>query len=1116
LRIGLAAALVWAAVAARGAAQQAEAGPLLEPGIPVRGRVTASEPVVTTETISREYAQNPVRAKAFHVRVAEPGAYHVELRSFAFDTYLILRDEDGTVLGEDDDGLYSSHARLAVAELAPGKAYRVEACALHGEFGEFEILLRAGAPDAVEPQARRELELEDARESVRWTEDRRGPDALPLATRLDNLGLLLLDHGRAAESLPVLERAVAIRTAALGDVHPLVATSAQNLARCRVALGQLAEARAPYRQALDIWLRTLGADHPATASCMSSLGVLLRQLGEFDAARELLEQTPAILERGLGADHPALAVHLSNLAVLFMDLRDFEEARPLLERALAIQERAGGPESPALAPVLNNLALTLHYLGQYQDARMYYERALALSERHRGPRHPDTARCLANLAALHSSLREHASAVPLLERAVAILEAANGPDHLDVAQSLDVLSMVLAQQGGAEAAARSQVLQERVLRIRDEALGEGHPLTAASRFLLGERAHRESGSEPALEQMRQAIAVFERTFGLQSMQVANLRARLAFVLADRGEDQVARDEVARALAAGRAGLAENLLALTESERFLFLAQSKGQLELLVDLGGLGDSGGEWSRTYNEVVNWKGLSSRVFVAGRRAAAGSNSRERRQQLDVLQGLQARISAQVFAPPSGDAARDRRELDRLRSLRNEVELQIQRHSEAREGPASIRIDALQGSLPEGTALLDFFLHRSYQPGTGPVPGAWGDVEISAWVVRPGSVVRVDLGSAEPIRSALNGFLNEIADRRGGEALPETAGESRNDLLLRTLWNPLAVPLEGAGTVLVAPDGFLATLPFEVLRLESGRYLIEDRAFVYLLDAQQVLDRERPAGGARRGLLAVGGVDYDRRETEAPQREAAAPGSIRGSWSERWYPLDWTRYEAESLTAEYQRAREEDPALLLQGAAATERRLKAEMPRHGFLHVATHGFFQPEGLPSMWEDALDEQGRPLVRMGEVVARLVGNHPGLLSGLVLAGANLAPLPGQEDGFLTAEEVAWLDLTGVELVVLSACETALGRTQSGEGLMGLRRAFRVAGARTVISTLWAVEDRSSSDLMLAFYRKLWVEGRSKLQALRRAQLEMLRSNRAEFGDGRPATWGAFVLSGDWR
>lgn len=311
-------------------------------------------------------------------------------------------------------------------------------------------------------------------------------------------------------------------------------------------------------------------------------------------------------------------------------------------------------------------------------------------------------------------------------------------------------------------------------------------------------------------------------------------------------------------------------------------------------------------------------------------------------------------------------------------------------------------------------------------------------------------------------------------------------------------------------------------------------------------------------------------------PGGTARAGDALRGSFASYWGRLPATGYESQVVSDMHEDALgDRATRLLLQGADATEERLKLEMPRHAILHLATHGFFQPEGLPSMWEQALDAvDGRRNgsgaagagggMQMTETAARLTGLHPGLLSGLVLAGANRPPdddataagassdadsgpgadtggrvdadaatgaptrtsaatavaspstPPPRDDGYLTASEVTLLDLSRVELVVLSACETGLGRPQSGEGLLGLRRAFQMAGARTVISSLWSVDDASTSELMQAFYANLFFRGMGGAEALRAAQLEILATNRREHGEALPSTWGAFVLSGEWR
>jgi CHAT domain-containing protein len=158
-----------------------------------------------------------------------------------------------------------------------------------------------------------------------------------------------------------------------------------------------------------------------------------------------------------------------------------------------------------------------------------------------------------------------------------------------------------------------------------------------------------------------------------------------------------------------------------------------------------------------------------------------------------------------------------------------------------------------------------------------------------------------------------------------------------------------------------------------------------------------------------------------------------------------------------------------------------------------------------------------PWEGMGRV--EVTGYYPGLLSGLAWAGVNRPtadPATGTVDvgaGLMTAEEVAGLDLKGCELAVLSACETGLGRTAGGEGVLGLQRAFHQAGARTVVASLWRVDDDATRELMTRFYTNLWVKKHSPLEALRQAQLSILDD--PNFGDGgNPRLWAAWTLSGD--
>jgi len=144
--------------------------------------------------------------------------------------------------------------------------------------------------------------------------------------------------------------------------------------------------------------------------------------------------------------------------------------------------------------------------------------------------------------------------------------------------------------------------------------------------------------------------------------------------------------------------------------------------------------------------------------------------------------------------------------------------------------------------------------------------------------------------------------------------------------------------------------------------------------------------------------------------------------------------------------------------------------------------------------------------------------NPIQLSGLALAGANerAAAGPDDEDGILTAEEIAGLDLSGTDWAVLSACDTGKGQIQFGEGVLGLRRAFQSAGTRTVIMSLWEVEDESARRWMQALYENRVARRLDTAEAVTQADLEVLRARRAQALSTNPFYWAAFVATGDWK
>lgn len=300
------------------------------------------------------------------------------------------------------------------------------------------------------------------------------------------------------------------------------------------------------------------------------------------------------------------------------------------------------------------------------------------------------------------------------------------------------------------------------------------------------------------------------------------------------------------------------------------------------------------------------------------------------------------------------------------------------------------------------------------------------------------------------------------------------------RLLFEPVRQLLpEGTQTLLISPDGELNLIAFEALIDENQRYLVETYNIAYLTSSRDLPRLANPPADPQPPVI-VGHPSYNQRIDNTPPIETAFRTAElpRGLTQ----PLPATEDEAKAIAALLPDSR------LLLGTDATERAIKT-LPNPRILHIATHGYF-------IRRDAASAPDEELLR----------------SGLILAGAGTRQGGEGDDGILTALEVAGLDLTGTELVVLSACDTGKGaRGGGGEGLYGLRRAFAIAGARTQLVSLWQLEDQSTKDLAIAYYEKLSATGHRQ-RAWRELQLEMLNSEERS----HPYYWSGFILSGDWQ
>ncbi len=492
----------------------------------------------------------------------------------------------------------------------------------------------------------------------------------------------------------------------------------------------------------------------------------------------------------------------------------------------------------------------------------------------------------------------------------------------------------------------------------------------------------------------------------------------------------------------------------------------------------------------------------------------------------------------------------LERLQTARRDKEAAERALAEqsatfrAAETRSQAGLEDVAGALPNDSALVSFVRYPRRHPG--PRVGSSPPLESYAvFVVRAGhpTPALLDLGSADEIDDLIANVRMRVAQTAssplGAAGQSEAAYRRAGEELRRRVWDPVEPHLRSAETVFIVPDGALNLVNFAALPTGDSAYLIETGRRLHFLSAERdLLTAGETAGN---GLLAVGEPAFDDKDLFAtlrgpdaeppqPPLKFASARTFRGQRSTcgdfrslDFAPLPSSGLEVEDVVSAWSGARAEPghrlrgpdrtaEAQVLGGAAATELAVKLASPGRDVLHLATHGFFLGEGCRSAVDARRDSLDQP------PVAALVGENPLLLSGLALAGANHRGAAGtdEEDGILTAEEIAAIDLSGVEWAVLSACDTGLGEIRAGEGVLGLRRAFQVAGAHTVIMSLWPVEDEASREWMRALYANRLTEGMSTVDAVHAANLEQLRERRAAGLSTHPFYWAGFVAAGDWR
>ncbi|MBK7335693.1 MAG: tetratricopeptide repeat protein [Saprospirales bacterium] len=934
------------------------------------------------------------------------------------------------------------------------------------------------------------------------------PDDPMLSDVYNTIGIHFYYLGNCQEALKYYQLALERRIMCFGILNPRIADSYNNLAICHDVLGQHEEAIENYQKALGIRLLLFDECSPPIAESYLNIGVGYHYLSDYDKALEYYEKALAIWEETLPPDHPDFALIFNNMGVCYQNKGDYRRAQEILAKNLRHSLKANGPDHFEVANAYNNLGLNFYDQGDFGKALVYFEKALAIRQRNFEETHPLVASLYNNIGNCYRKRKDFSKAIYYCQRGLEIRLGTFGPNHREVADSYKDLGLYYEAVGDY-----AQALVHYGLSLEiDRKMGKAAPgLLADSYLRMGRCYFLQADTLQARSYFGKALKIKEAILG-EHPEVAEICTELARCYSNEPEKGLAYiDRALKALRMDQAGKA-NQIQVTASLQVLRTLTAEGELQI-----------GQYKRTGES--NWLEQAHSTFQMARRVvertrrsyqepgskqllldqffeifehsievdaalyALGKDPQYLAEALDISENSKnvllneavQKAHADQFAgiPP----ALVQRESDLQRDIgfyENQLFAEEQRGKEAdrrlldlfrdkvfdRKNEYYNLLDTIALEYPEYYELRygkpDFSLAQ-LQAKLSPkretlIEYFLGDEKLFLFVVNPDTIALLSLPAGESLGNMVRELRRQIDEFDPLASNPASARSAYIQTargLFEWLLAP-AVPFFQSTSLTIVPDGLLGYLPFECL-LTGGETNGSWKSLPYLIRDYQVSYQ-----------YAAGLLVSERPDSDLPPKArmlALAPEFLPGG---KLQPLRFNREEVKTL-------RKRVAGKFLLGAEATEDQFRKLAGQYRVIHLATH---------AQANDTIGAQS------------------------YLAFSQLQDT--LENEFLFLRDLYNMRLNA-DLVVLSACETGMGEWQRGEGIVSLGRGFLYAGAKSIVTTLWSIDDEPSSLIMDGFYAHL-KEGLPKDEALRMAKLDYLEENSAL--RAHPLFWAAFIPLGD--
>jgi len=927
-------------------------------------------------------------------------------------------------------------------------------------------------------------------EVVKYRSEQKNTQPKEYAQTLNQLAGLEYVTGQFEISGQHYEEALQIYEQTFTNDDPTYINNLNNLAGIYQRRGRFVEAEELLEKARTAGLEILGKNHPDYSLSLNNLATLYKSMGEYSEAEAMYSEVLVIRESN---NDPEYARTLNDLALLYEVLGKYSEAEPLYKKALeARKQQVNGENTAEYANILNNLGKLYRSMGRYNEAETYFLQALDLRKQVLGDAHPDYAATINALASLYQNVEgKQSQAEELYAQALEIRKSTLGQNHPDYASSLDNLATFYQQTEQYE---KAIPLYEEALQIRQNVYGKEHPSYASSLnnlAFLYENMGKYDKAEPLYQE---TIEIFKRTLGTSHPDYAITLNNLASFLYKRKDDYSQAEPLYReAVDIILEQIDENFSSLSEEEKKLFFDANKLFLDnymlFVANAASKINQGENIDKSflidaYNLQLATKGLLLNATSKIRKRILASGDKALIKKYKDWQDIRELI-AKIYNLGESEAQKKGINIKELENKANQLERELSSQSVGFAevyNPSIPTWEEIRDGLQTGEAALELVRIKADET----------TVVYAALIVKHNTqdypeIVVLQNGTDLETRY-LSYYKNTIRTRKDDKY-------SYNQF-----WRDIQAKLEGVEKVFISPDGAYNQLNLNTLKIPTEEvYLVDKLDIVMLTSTKEILEADE--SNTNKDALLFGNPKFAI-NVDVNSLEELNLDEQTDRWIKNVYFTELPGSEREINNVASQLESENWKVKTYLADAAEEENIK-KVKQPAILHIATHGFFVPSE-----EEENQEKRRINLNQGEEI------NPMLRSGLVLAGvtdyfSNVSTgNTRKEDGILTAFEAANLALEGTQMIILSACETGLGAVRSGEGVYGLQRAFKIAGARVILMSLWKVDDNATQELMRLFYEE-WLNSQNPRESLKIAQQKL----REKAGYEHPFFWGAFTVIG---